>query len=123
MDMAEQRHVSTAAGTKELRGRLSHDEPMARHVSWRAGGRAARAYRPADLADLVVFLRTLPIADEPVCFVGLGSNLLVRDGGFSGTVILLHDTHGALRVAGDLVHADAGVASPKVARLAATHGL
>jgi UDP-N-acetylmuramate dehydrogenase len=123
MDMAEQRHVSNAAGANELRGRLLRDEPMARHVSWRAGGSAARAYRPADLADLAVFLRTLTIAEEPICFVGLGSNLLVRDGGFSGTVILLHDTHGTLGVAGDVVHAGAGVASPKVARLAATHGL
>jgi UDP-N-acetylmuramate dehydrogenase len=123
MDMAEQRHVSNAAGTSELRGRLLCDEPMARHVTWRAGGCAARAYRPADLADLAVFLRSVPSADEPLCFVGLGSNLLVRDGGFSGTVILMHDTHGALHAEGDVVHADAGVASPKVARLAATLGL
>ncbi len=122
MDMAEHRHVSDTAGRDGLRGRLTHGEPMARHVTWRAGGRAARAYRPADLADLAAFLRTLP-AGEPVCFVGLGSNLLVRDGGFPGTVILLHNTHGALRVEGEAVYADAGVASPKVARIAATHGL
>ena len=43
-----------------LRGRLLENEPMARHVSWRAGGRAARAYLPADLDDLQSFLRTLP---------------------------------------------------------------
>jgi UDP-N-acetylmuramate dehydrogenase len=122
MDMAEHGHVSNAPGADGLRGRLLRDEPMARHVTWRAGGRAARAYRPADVADLAVFLRTLSEA-EPVCFVGLGSNLLVRDGGFAGTVILLHDTHGALRAEGEVVHADGGVASPKVARLAATHGL
>ena len=122
MDMAEHRHVSNAAGAEGLRGRLLRDEPMARHVTWRAGGRAKRAYRPADIADLAAFLRSLPAA-EPVCFVGLGSNLLVRDGGFPGTVILLHTTHGALRVEGEVVYADAGVASPKVARLAATHGL
>jgi UDP-N-acetylmuramate dehydrogenase len=102
------------------RGRLLHDEPMARHVSWRAGGRAARAYRPADLADLAQFLRALPPA-EPICFVGLGSNLLVRDGGFAGTVILLHSTHGELHLDGDSIYAEAGVASPKVARFAATH--
>ncbi|MCG6874182.1 MAG: UDP-N-acetylmuramate dehydrogenase [Betaproteobacteria bacterium] len=122
MDMAEHRHVSNAPGADGLRGRLLREEPMARHVSWRAGGRAKRAYRPADLADLAAFLRSLPAA-EPVCFVGLGSNLLVRDGGFAGTVILLHSTHGSLRVEGEVVFADAGVASPKVARLAATHGL
>ena len=104
-----------------LHGRLLTDEPMAKHVSWRAGGRAARAYVPRDLADLQVFLPLLP-PQEPVCFVGLGSNLLVRDGGFAGTVILQHDTHGAMRLEGELVFAEAGVASPKVARFAATHG-
>jgi len=104
-----------------LRGRLRADEPMAGHVSWRAGGRADRAYVPADLADLQAFLRALP-ANEPVTFVGLGSNLLVRDGGYRGTVILLHDTHGAIREDGDVIEAAAGVASPKLARFAAKHG-
>jgi UDP-N-acetylmuramate dehydrogenase len=105
-----------------LRGRLLENEPMAKHVSWRAGGRAARAYVPADLDDLQAFLRTLPDG-EPVCFVGLGSNLLVRDGGFRGTVVLMHDTRGKIRLDDDLVFAAAGAASPKVARFAATHGL
>jgi UDP-N-acetylmuramate dehydrogenase len=104
-----------------LRGQLRADEPMAAHVSWRAGGRADRAYEPADLADLQAFLRVLP-ANEPVTFVGLGSNLLVRDGGYRGTVILLHDTHGAIREDGDVIEAEAGVASPKLARFAAKHG-
>jgi UDP-N-acetylmuramate dehydrogenase len=106
----------------QLRGSLRDDEPMAKHVSWRAGGRAARAYVPKDLGDLQVFLRMLP-PQEPVCFVGLGSNLLVRDGGYAGTVVLMHDTHGAIRLEADLVFAAAGVAAPKVARFAATHGL
>jgi len=105
-----------------LRGVLQTSEPMARHVSWRTGGAAARAYKPADAADLASFLATLP-ADEPVCFVGLGSNLLVRDGGFRGTVVLMHDPGGAMRAEGGLIYADAGTASPKVARFAATHGL
>jgi UDP-N-acetylmuramate dehydrogenase len=105
-----------------LGGRLLEDEPMARRVSWRAGGTAARAYVPRDLADLQLFLQLLP-PEEPVVFVGLGSNLLVRDGGFGGTVVLMHDTHGAIRLDGELVFAAAGAASPKVARFAATHGL
>jgi UDP-N-acetylmuramate dehydrogenase len=105
-----------------LRGTLHFNEPMAKHVSWRAGGGAARAYAPADLADLAGFLQTLP-AGEPVCCVGLGSNLLVRDGGFRGTVLLLHSTRAALRLEGELLYAEAGVACPKVARFAATHGL
>lgn len=104
-----------------LRGALRLNEPMAKHVSWRAGGVAARAYVAADLADLAAFLATLP-QGEPVCFVGLGSNLLVRDGGFRGTVVLMHSPHGVMRIEGDLIYAEATVACPKVARLAATHG-
>jgi UDP-N-acetylmuramate dehydrogenase len=109
---------------ENLRGHLQHDEPMARHVSWRAGGTAERAYFPADLADLREFLRTLP-AVEPVYFVGLGSNLLVRDGGLRGTVVFTHRALGRLRLDAGLreIHADAGVASPKVARFAALHDL
>jgi UDP-N-acetylmuramate dehydrogenase len=105
-----------------LRGVLREREPMARHVSWRAGGPATRAYAPADLADLQVFLASLP-ADEPVCFAGLGSNLLVRDGGFRGTVVLMHHTRGEMRLEGGVLYAEAGLAAPKVARYAATHGL
>ncbi|MCL4800672.1 MAG: UDP-N-acetylmuramate dehydrogenase [Burkholderiales bacterium] len=121
MNMAEH-NLTDEAVAHGLRGRLLRDEPMARHVSWRAGGRAARAYVPADLDDLAAFLRALPRA-EPVCFVGLGSNLLVRDGGFRGTVVLMHSTHGELRCEGGRVLAAAGVASPKVARFAANHSL
>ncbi|MFN0299107.1 MAG: UDP-N-acetylmuramate dehydrogenase [Burkholderiales bacterium] len=101
-----------------LRGQLLRDESMARHVSWRAGGRATVAYIPADLADLQVFLAEVPVA-RPVVFVGLGSNLLVRDGGFDGVIVLMHDTHGSMRMDGDFVFSAAGVASPKVARFAA----
>jgi UDP-N-acetylmuramate dehydrogenase len=117
MNMAEPLHFDRT----KLRGRLLLDEPMSRHVSWRAGGAADRAYVPADLADLQAFLRALPAA-EPVVFVGLGSNLLVRDGGFRGTVVLLHTTHGAIRRDGELIEAEAGVASPKLARFAAKQG-
>src|SRR5437660_4895256 len=102
-----------------LRGSLRLNERMAKHVSWRAGGVAARAYVPADRADLAAFLTTLP-RGERVCFVGLGSNLLIRDGGFHGTVVLMHSPRGTIRVEGGLIYADAGVACPKVARLTAT---
>jgi UDP-N-acetylmuramate dehydrogenase len=105
-----------------LRGVLRLNESMAKHVSWRTGGVAARAYSPADAADLAAFLATLP-EHEAVFFVGLGSNLLVRDGGFRGTVVLMHNPGGAMHVEDDLIFAEAGTASPKVARFAATHGL
>jgi UDP-N-acetylmuramate dehydrogenase len=105
-----------------LRGEMLCDEPMSRHVSWRAGGAARRTYQPADLADLQQFLRQTP-ADEPVLAVGLGSNLLVRDGGFDGTVLLLVGALAELRVDGDLVYAQAGVPGAKLARFAATNNL
>ncbi|MBZ0125061.1 MAG: UDP-N-acetylmuramate dehydrogenase, partial [Rhodocyclaceae bacterium] len=75
-----------------------------------------------DLDDLAAFLRATRI-DEPLLFVGLGSNLLVRDGGFGGTVVFLHAVLGRLTFADGLVYAEAGVASPKVARFAANHAL
>jgi UDP-N-acetylmuramate dehydrogenase len=116
------------ATDKQMRGELRSREPMARHVSWRAGGAAQAAYFPLDLADLARFIRALP-AQEPVHFVGLGSNLLVRDGGLRGTVIFTHRSLRALRLAprggGETgeIYAEAGVASPKVARFAALHEL
>lgn len=115
MDMAE------AGQLAKLRGIRETGVAMARHVSWRAGGRADRAYTPADADDLAAYLRTLD-AGEPLLFVGLGSNLLVRDGGFRGTVVFLHGTLNELALDGDLIRAGAGVASPKLARFAANHG-
>ena len=107
-----------------LRGELRRDEPMARHVSWRAGGRARTFYRPGDVPDLCAFLAALP-AGEPVLFVGLGSNLLVRDGGFPGTVLFTHHALSGLveeaPPAGKavMVRAGAGVPMPHVARFVA----
>ena len=122
MDMSEQGPLRTTA----LRGELRRNEPMRRHTSWRVGGTVDRAFVPADLDDLCVFLRGLPDT-EPVLFAGLGSNLLVRDGGIRGTVVF---THPALRrifldeAAGAAeIYAEAGVASPKVSRFAAVHNL
>ena len=117
MHMAEQVHLSNPA----LRGRLALDEPMRKHTTWRTGGAADRAYVPADLDDAAQFLRTLP-AGEPVYFIGLGSNLLVRDGGIRGTVMLMHASHARMSVDGALIYAEARAASPKLARYAATHG-
>jgi len=115
-------NMSDALRLTNLRGKLRTGEPMARHVSWRAGGRAARFYAPADLEDLQAFLTQLP-PREPVLFVGLGSNLLVRDGGFAGTVVLTHAAGLHPQLLGGQLYADAGVAAPKVARFAARHDL
>jgi len=115
-------NMSDALRLQGLRGDLRAHEPMARHVSWRAGGTAARFYAPADLDDLQRFLAQLP-PREPLLFVGLGSNLLVRDGGFPGTVVLMHAAGRHPEWIAGHLYADAGVAAPKVARYAARHDL
>ena len=119
MNMTDPNHFQSPIA---LRGELLANEPMRRHVSWRTGGVARQAYRPADTADLQAFLRGLP-AQEPICFVGLGSNLLVRDGGFDGTVVLTHRSDSTIRMDGDLVYAEAAAASPKLARFSANQSL
>ncbi len=110
--------------SRQLRGELRRNEPMSKHTSWRVGGPAERFYIPADIADLSQFLQGLA-ADEPVHFIGLGSNLLVRDGGVRGTVVLLHGALNQITLSHGKpggVYAEAGVASPKVARFAALNG-
>ncbi len=121
MDMSDSTRFAPAC-----RGTLRHDEPMARHVSWRAGGRARLFFQPADLEDLRAFLGALP-AGEPVLFVGLGSNLLVRDGGFDGAVVFTHRALTGIEAAPPLgprllFVAGAGVPAPHLARFVARHG-
>lgn len=106
-----------------LRGELRLDEPMSRHTGWRTGGPAQRWYRPADAQDLAGFLRTLP-EQEAVYWIGLGSNLLVRDGGIAGTVISSFNVFSdLLQPEPLLVRAGAGVACAKIARFSAALGL
>ena len=117
--MSEQQKFSDSA----LRGKLLRDVPMRKYTSWRTGGAAERMYLPAGLDDLLLFLRSLP-AGEPLYAVGLGSNLLVRDGGLRGTVLMLHGTLSGLRLELDgSVYAEAGVPGAKLARFAAQHDL
>lgn len=111
-----------STGTK-LHGRLRHDTPLARHTTWRVGGPAEHCYQPADLRDLAAYLAGLP-AGEPVLWIGLGSNLLVRDGGVRGSVILTHGVLDGLGRVGETgVRAEAGVPCAKVARFCASEGL
>ena len=105
-----------------LRGTLARNASLARYTSWRCGGAGDRVYVPADRDDLAAFIRQLP-AGEPLTVIGLGSNLLVRDGGVRGTIVVLHAALATLELVDGLIHAEAGVTSPKVARFAANHGL
>lgn len=115
MNMADIRHFD------RLRGSLARAAPLARYTTWRAGGVADLLFTPADRDDLATFVGQLPDS-TPITALGLGSNVLVRDGGIRGAVIVMHNPGGALAVADGMLYADAGVASPKLARFAALHG-
>ena len=108
-------------GFSGLRGELRRDVPLARYTTWRAGGPADLLFHPADRDDLATFVRQLPVT-MPLAVLGLGSNTLVRDGGVRGAVVVMHDPGAALAVSDGLVYAEAGLASPKVARMAARLG-
>jgi UDP-N-acetylmuramate dehydrogenase len=96
--------------------RVRHDEPMSRHTSWHAGGAADIYFTPRDRAELREFLGTVP-AGMPIHFVGLGSNLLVRDGGIRGVVVATQDALLRLeRVDANTVYSEAGVACARIAR-------
>ncbi len=108
---------------QDLRGQLRHNEPMSKHTTWRVGGPAEWFYQPADVLDLSAFLQRIP-PDIPLFWLGLGSNILVRDGGIKGVVIA---TSGLLNTLTPLdehrLYVEAGVSCAKVARTAAQQGL
>lgn len=103
--------------------RVRRNESMSRHTSWHVGGPADLYFEPRDRADLAAFLQMVPTA-LPITWVGLGSNLLVRDGGIRGAVVV---THGALsgleRRADGEVWCEAGVPCARIARQCVRWGL
>ncbi|MEO1897822.1 MAG: UDP-N-acetylmuramate dehydrogenase [Cycloclasticus sp.] len=107
----------------QLSGELMEKEPLARYTSWRVGGSADRLYKPSDIDDVQHYLQSLPV-DEPVLWLGLGSNVLIRDGGVRGSVIY---TRGCLKQMHDssdgLIYVEAGVPCARVAKLAAEKDL
>jgi UDP-N-acetylmuramate dehydrogenase len=97
-------------------GEIRHDEPMRLHTSWRVGGAAETFFKPADLQDLSRFLQQLE-QQVPIFWFGLGSNLLVRDGGIPGVVIATAGIFGDLERLGDyLVRVGASVPCTQLAR-------
>jgi UDP-N-acetylmuramate dehydrogenase len=109
--------------TSSLRGVLLEQEPMAKHTTWRVGGPAEHYYTPANVDDLAEYLAQLT-DDEPIMWVGLGSNLLVRDGGIRGTVIATNGVLNAIeRLDGDRVRAGCGAPCAIVARFCSREGL
>jgi UDP-N-acetylmuramate dehydrogenase len=107
----------------ELRGDIRRDEPLSRHTVWGIGGPADRFYEPADVDDLAACLQSLA-PEEPLFWLGLGSNLLVREGGIRGMVINTATCLGNIeRTAAERIRAGAGAPCPKIAKRCAQFGL
>lgn len=104
------------------RGKLMAGEALAPFTWFRVGGPADRLFLPADAEDLAAFLKDLP-ADEPLTIIGVGSNLLVRDGGLRGTVIRLGPGFGKIEIDGTRVVAGAAALDAMVAKRAAAAGV
>lgn len=115
--------ASLSARLPDLRGRLVANQSMADLTWFRVGGPAEALFTPADAEDLAYLLANLP-AEVPVTVVGVGSNLIVRDGGIPGLVIRLSPKgFGAVTVEGDTVRAGAAALDKRVAEAAAQAGL
>ncbi len=105
-----------------LRGTLREHVSLASHTSWRVGGPAALCYQPADSEDLIHFLTQSTV--KPITFLGLGSNVLIRDGGIPGVTILTQGAlNGLMQAGSETIHAEAGVTCAKLARFCARAGL
>lgn len=109
---------------QRVRGRLTPDAPLAPYTWFRAGGPADLLFQPADVEDLGAFLAVLP-PEIPVLVIGVGSNLLVRDGGIEGVVIRLSAKgFGQLEQVGDnRIRAGAAVLDKRLAAFALESGL
>ena len=96
-----------------VRGTLAVDAPLSRITWFRVGGPAEVLFRPADREDLCNFLRAKP-ADIPVTVIGVGANILVRDGGIPGVLIRLGREFSTVRINGTTVSAGAGASDVNV---------
>lgn len=95
---------------------VRRDEPLSRHTSWHAGGPADVWFEPTDRQQLLDFLRCLPDG-TPLLWIGLGSNLLVRDGGIRGVVVSTQSALGTIEQRGEYdVYVEAGVPCARIAR-------
>jgi len=105
-----------------MQGILKYNENLKPYTSWRIGGPAEIYYRPKDLNDLMLFLQSSYVK-APLMWLGLGSNVLIRDGGVKGTVIHTQGALNSLSIEGNFLRAEAGVSCAKVAKFCAKHGL
>jgi UDP-N-acetylmuramate dehydrogenase len=115
--------ATTVTSLPQVRGTYSEHANLKDLVWFRAGGAADILFRPADVEDLCTFMRTKP-ADLPVTLIGVGSNLLIRDGGIPGVVIRLPAAFGRIEKINDTqIRAGAAALDAAVARAAADAGI
>jgi UDP-N-acetylmuramate dehydrogenase len=105
-----------------IRGKINYDRPLADLTWLRVGGPAQMFYQPLDEDDLQSFLKTLPL-DTVVFPMGVGSNVIVRDGGISGAVIRMGRGFNHIEIEGDHVRCGVAALDAHVARRAADAGL
>jgi len=107
----------------EQHGDLLFNESLSAYNTWRVGGKAKQLFKPKNVEGLQAFLQHLP-TDEPILWLGLGSNSLISDQGFNGTVIL---TQGCLKnislLDANQIRAEAGVSCAQLARFCARNNL
>lgn len=109
--------------TNILSGELRKNELMSKHTTWKTGGYANYYFRPSDLEDLSVFMHALP-KNIKILWLGFGSNILVRDGGFDGVVISVSGVLNTLIIKGkNKIKLGSGLPCAKAAYFAAQHGL
>jgi len=105
-----------------LRGKLDEGVSLARFTSWKVGGAAEILYQPEDLQDLQSFLSSLD-ASVPLTWLGRGTNVLVRDGGVRGAVIVMQGCLNSMEKNDDLIRAELSVSCAKLARFSAENDL
>jgi UDP-N-acetylmuramate dehydrogenase len=120
--MPERTAQSLLARLPAVRGRYSEQADLARVTWFRVGGPAEVMFRPADRDDLAAFLAGCP-SDVPLAVIGVGSNLLVRDGGVPGVVIRLGRGFADIRADGETIVAGAAALDINVARVALDAGI
>lgn len=115
--------MNVSDNIKMPQGILEHNISLSSYTSWKAGGKADILYRPADIGDLKNFLITLD-ADIPITWIGRGTNVLVRDGGIRGVVIILRSAMDKIEfIENTKVRAGVGASCAKLARISAERNL
>lgn len=110
-------------GITPWKGLLLYNEPLAAYTTWRVGGNARQLYKPVSIDDLALFLQWLP-KEEPVVWLGLGSNSLIRDAGFAGTVIITQGCLKHIELLNDQrIRVEAGVSCATMSRFCARNHL